>query len=138
MTELKLTTEEQARVRLIADYTLYAEARKFIADHNSVDGQKQMSGLIEFSRSWDELLRYVARQRERNWTGRTEYYKSFYIELERYLKRLPERVKTEFGLAPAGLPAAAEKQRIAALSQALSQAFVQYLAAENLWQEKIR
>ena len=124
---------DEAKINLLSDTTLYEEALRFVQDHKMPD-HSQLTGLMTFSRNWQELLDYVKHQDERDWSQQREYYKTFYHNLRRYLQDpqtgLRQRVKTDFALMTQGLSRSQEGNALDAWAQALAQEFVQHLVAE--------
>lgn len=136
--DLKRDQIDWTTIHLISDHVLYPEAVEFIARHQAIEGQKQMAGLVEYARSWEDLTRFVNHQRQRDWLGAKAYYKQFYEHLYRYLQDLQQRVKTKFGFVGEGLTRAQERAQTERYAQILAQEFIQHLAAENLWREKVQ
>jgi hypothetical protein len=134
---MTISSETWARIYLISDQVLYPEALEFINRHGTIEGQKQLAGLLDYAHNWDDLKRFVDNQRKRDWFGAKEHYKRFYQELDTYLRELQGRVKTTFNFVPEGLPRAKERAQTELYAQALAQEFIQHLAAENLWREKV-
>jgi len=134
---MELTIDQRTQIRLLSDYVLYPEAEQFIAKHGTIEGQKQMNGLLNYARSIEDLTRFVKHQGSRDWLGSKAYYRDFYNALRTYLDSLRRRVKAEFGLVPEELTRTQKRELTNAFAEALAREFVQHLAAENLRKEAL-
>ena len=56
----------------------------------------QINGLLEFSRSWDELTKFVNKQKTRDWQNKQSTYGKFYAELDQQLRDLQQLAKDQF------------------------------------------
>lgn len=134
---MELSSAERSRIHLLSDHTLYPAAVKFIATYGTVEGQKQMVGLLQYAHS-PELIRFVKHQAERDWSGNKTHYQQFYQSLKSYLDELRRQIKNEFDLIPQNLTKAETNRRVEMFFELLAPEFIQHLAAENLWQEKVQ
>lgn len=125
------------QIRLMSDEQLYREAVNFITEQHPVDGQTQMASLLSYTQSWDDLIGFVRHQSQRDWIGRKTYYKQFYIALESYLKQLSQQVETRFPPDP-NASKQAKRAWVDRYTLLVAREFVQHLAAENLYQEKVK
>ncbi len=88
MEHLNAILKEQ--LRHLSDTVLYAEAQKFLKEHQPPD-HSQLNGLLAFSRNAKELTGYVTRQRERNWgEGYKGHYSAFYGALDKTLRNMKD------------------------------------------------
>ncbi|HXL03347.1 MAG: hypothetical protein GX872_03705 [Firmicutes bacterium] len=126
-----LNEETLQAVRLISDNLLYPEAVTFV-NENDVPEDSQLTGLLEYSRQNDDLMRFIKRQEDRDWTGKKEHYKTFYRSLDSYLNNLRKKCKDEFDLVPADLGRTETKERVNEVSTLLAQEYITHLVAEAL------
>lgn len=138
---MKATSEQEAELRLLADGELYREAANLASEQRDVIGDRQlgnqMNGLLEYSRSWEELTSFVAHQKDRNWTGRRQAYQGFYSALHQYLNDLRADVKDQHHFVPDGLTNREAKERTRFFAGWLARAFIQHLVAEMMWQKEV-
>jgi hypothetical protein len=88
----------------------------------------QVAGLLNIARlvEYDELSRFVAHQRERNWPENKRSIKIVYTALERYFSDIyKRRISSEFHLTTDS------GQQLKEVMALLAQEFVQHLLAEN-------
>lgn len=138
MDEIKMTSDQMERIRLLEDGDLFHRAVTFAHSQPSVEN-KQLAGLLEFSRSWKELTYFVHHQKGRTWTGRKAPYQDFYNALDSYLQQdLRSQVKGNLGLIPAELTKKETNRRIDHFAGLLAQSFIQHLVAEMRWQEEVK
>lgn len=125
---------QSERIRLLSDTSMYRLSLDFVT--SCPEAQKvnyqQYSGLREFSRSWDELRKFVAHQKARDWASRIAY-KTFYDEIDRTLKELYRDVKQEYGLVPSDLTNNETKRLTEYFAGLLSREFVEHLAAHVMY-----
>ena len=123
-----------AKLRLISDNELYAEANQFAAEPNIPD-TKQLYSLLNYAVDWNTLNRFVKHQKERTWELSKAYYVDFYTKLDGVLNGkngLMDRTKTRWGLVPPGLNKTdtnAVAERWAAVA---AHEFIQHFVAEAL------
>jgi len=124
------THEQLVQMRLLSDRDLYAEAQEFLKTYRPPEN-KQLNGLLEFSRDIGELQSFVKHQKDRDWgTGAKQHYQTFYSELGDYLQKLRQRVKTPYGLVAGGLTAKTEKVQVDFFAGWLAREFIQHLVAQ--------
>ena len=128
-----MPSEEQLR-RLwnLSDEVLYPEAVTFLRRLINEQGcatlpASQVMGLLNVARTpvYNELVRFIRHQQERNWPESKKDIKIFYAELEKWLttfrnKRLREAFDLERG-----------SQEVDELMALLAREFIQHLVAEN-------
>lgn len=142
---MSATTIDERRLSVLSDNQLYRDAaeflERFVTDHTLPQNQ-QLVGLLNFSRSWGELLAFVKHQEGRDWGTRGQDYKQFYNLLRRYLDDpktgLRQRVKADLGLIPAGLVAKQEREVQEQWAGALAREFIQHLVAAALYHAQTR
>lgn len=135
MDEIKTTSDQMKRIRLLEDTDLYHAAITFARNQPSVE-TKQLNGLLEFSRSWDELTSFVRHQKSRTWTGQKAHYQDFYNALDSYLQQdLRSQVKNDSDFVPADLTKKESNRLVDHFAGLLAQSFIQHLVAEIGWQE---
>jgi|Deesub1362A_J573_1020465.scaffolds.fasta_scaffold00513_6 hypothetical protein len=132
---MELTRDQQREIWLISDRDLYCEAEQFLADHGAVD-RSQAEGLLDNAQSFGELQRFVRHQAGRDWTGRKEHYRDFYVSLDGFLKDLRRRVRDQYGLVPQGLPKEETKEQNDYFAELLAREFLQHLVAELMFQRR--
>ena len=124
---MKLTPKQEAQLRLLSDEELYRQAMAFVQESGTIEN-KQMSGLLEFSRSWKELEQFVNHQEGRDWgqpgKSKKAYYKTFYTKLKEQLKQLRSFI-------PSGLT----EEEADYFAGRLAREFIQHLVAEMRWKE---
>lgn len=123
----------------LSDDVLYREAVIFI--HELVKREdcqplpnSQVKGLLNIAKvsQYNELERYIAHQRKRDWNAKSRYLKTFYTELEKLLTAMKnKRLKQEFQLLTTKLTHAERMREIDELMAQLAYEFIQHLLAEN-------
>ncbi len=123
----------------LSDDVLYREAVVFI--HELVKREdcqplpnSQVKGLFNIAKAsqYNELERYIAHQRQRDWNAKNRYLKTFYTELEKLLTTMKnKRLKQEFQLLTTTLTHAESRREIDELMSQLAYEFIQHLLAEN-------
>lgn len=136
---MKLTPEQEICIRLLSEKELYHQAITFARSQEALTQdntqcQNQLTGLLQFSRSWDELTSFVKHQRERDWQGKREVYKTFYTEIEKQLDGFIEMAKENTVLVPQGLSKKETRERATNAAAAMAGEFLQHLYAEMLQQ----
>lgn len=126
------TPEEMERVRLLSDTVLYERARRFVQSTPAVEN-KQLNGVLEFSRSLPELMLFVVGQRKRRWTDREAHMKQFYEALYDALIRIMRDTRDIWGFVPRGLSEEEAQQRTAVFADLLARDFTQHMAAEMMY-----
>ena len=132
---MKPTPEQKVQIRLLSDGQLYDQAVTFVKQNDTLEN-KQMAGLLEFSRSWQELLKFVRHQKGRDWQRNKAYYADFYTQLEQQLEQLRAKVKSEYGMVPHGLTKKETSRHTEYFAGLLAREFIQHLVAEMMWKEK--
>lgn len=131
-----MTPDEEARLRLVSDNELLAEAVRFAADIDLPSAQ--INGLLSFSLGeWSELERFVSHQADRNWQevrGGEHPTKTFYKEMKEKLTWLREQ-SVAWGFVPDGLTKHEARDRPSAAAIRLAREFIQHLSAELLFQK---
>jgi len=135
---MKLTPEQETQIRLLSDTDLYAQAQDFARTHPPVE-PSQIAGLLEFSRSWQELEQFVKHQKDdRDWgTGSKAHYRDFYAALDAYLDKLRQDVQGRYGFVSDDLTKKQTRRRTARFAGLLAREFIQHLAAEVLWKKEV-
>jgi len=95
-----------------------------------------MAGLLEFSRSWEELLKFVRHQKGRDWQRKKAHYADFYTQLEQQLEQLRAKVKNEYGMVPHGLTKRETAKHTQYFAGLLATELIQHLVAEMMWKDK--
>jgi hypothetical protein len=138
---MKVTPQQETELTLLADGKLYQEAVNFAQEQRAVIDDRQfrhqIQGLLTFSRSWEELTRFVDHQRDRTWTGRRESYQAFYDALHRYLHQLGAALKDTYHFVPDDLTKRETDQYTEFFAGQLASTFIQHLAAEMMWQKEV-
>jgi hypothetical protein len=139
---MKLTLEQATILRVLDETTLCKQAEEFVKAHPAVENS-QMAGLLEFSRSWDELVRFVNHQKNnRDWgepgKSKRAHYKDFYTALDAYLKDLYREVQDQHELVPDGLTKNERRQLTSFYAGLLARDFIQHLVAEMMWQKEVK
>lgn len=128
-----LTPEQEQKISLLSDTTLYPEAAAFMG-HLSPLPTSQIMGLLNNTRvpSYGQLYAYVIHQRDRDWQGPKRGIKIFYTELEKVLSQMrKKRVVEEFRLLTPGQSSQQANQEADEIMTALAREFIQHLVAEN-------
>lgn len=131
---IKLSTDEESRIWLLSDGELYREAITFVKNSPSVEG-KQMNGLQQYSRSWDELDQFIKHQHERDWQEKKAHYKEFYASLGNTLKNLKDKVQAAYKFVPEGKLDQMAKEKRDYIAGLLAREFIQHLTSEMLMKE---
>jgi len=128
------TIRQSERIRLLSETSIYRLAIDFVDQHQETRevSDKQFNGLLEFSRSWGELTKFVKHQKERDWASRTAY-KTFYDEIDRTLNDLYRDVRQNYGLVPSDLTGRETKQLTEYFAGLLGREFVENLAAHVMY-----
>lgn len=132
---VQVTPEQQSQIRLLSDGELYRDAVDFVDKSRIVDN-KQMAGLLEFSRSWGELNKFVKHQKGRDWHGRNSHYTDFYTKLSKFLDKLRTKIKTDSDFVPNRSTNKETKKYADYFAGLLAREFIQHLVAEMMWKEK--
>ncbi|NLE46312.1 MAG: hypothetical protein GX620_16460 [Chloroflexi bacterium] len=137
-----LTAEQEAQVRLAGDATIYRDAMTFANAQQAVIEDKQFghqaSGLLEFSRDWDELERFIRHQKGRSWPQSKLHYGDFYAALGKYLQELRRDVKDKYGFVENGLTNNETREQTKFFAGLLAREFIQHLVAEMMWQKEVK
>jgi len=135
---MQATREQIAQMRLLSDGELYIEAQKFFKNYKPPEN-KQLAGLLEFSRDINDLQSFVKHQAGRKWVDSPKaHYETFYNELNKYLQKLRQQVKSPpHDLVMKGLTAKAEKDQVDFFAGWLAREFVQHLVAEAQMQTSV-
>lgn len=141
-----MTTPEEKRrllvvrekIRLYSDGPLYKEATAFIEAQGTVDGQTQMTSLLNYTQTWGDLINFVRQQSRRDWIGRKTYYRQFYTALEAYLNELRQRIEKEWFPPDPDLSKREKRDWVEEHAILAGREFAQHLAAENLYREKVK
>jgi hypothetical protein len=136
-----LIHDEQRRINLLSDTVLYQDAVMFVSD-NPPPKQSQLTGLLQFSRTWSEIKGYINHQRNRDW-GRDTDTPAFYEALRNYLygngaqrhkRSLETRISEEFGLIDSeALTKQERRDATEAYAGMLATAFVQHIVCAALF-----
>lgn len=133
---LVVTPDEFALVRVLSDGVLYEDARKFVATHCAERYPKtaQIQGLLEYSSDWNTLLSFVKHQADE----RDQHSdKEFYQALKKWLNEFRGRVQHELGFNFGEMPKDQLNKRLAVFCGLLAQEFIQHLAAELRYQSAL-
>lgn len=137
------TNEEQMRLlRALSDVELYQQAMNFLNAEVEINHEMQrrpplpntqIHGLLNVAQvnSYGELNKFIKHQYERRWE---KHIQTFYKDLEREIKKLPEFAKRE-GLIAEGLSVEQNREEVQRISHLLACEFIQHVAAENLVRE---
>lgn len=130
MSEIQTTAAEAEKIRLLADIEMYSRAVD-LAGEQLVISKNQIAGLRQFSRSWEELTRFIGHQKGKD---RDEVLQGFYTALDTELRDLRSIVQKK--LVPDDLSRKETRSRTDHFAGQLAHAFIQHLAAEIEWQQK--
>ncbi len=138
---MKTTTAQEAQIRRLSDSEIYHLAMTFanetesqtVLDYRSFGSQ--INGLLQFSRSWGELINFVKHQKGRNWQGQRQSYESFYTALEAKLNKIFADVKETYHLVSDGLTKAETRDQQEFFAGLLACEFIQHLYAEMLYRK---
>ena len=126
------TPAELEKVRVLSDTVLYERARKFVQTTPALDN-KQLNGVLEFSRSLPELMLFVVGQRKRRWLEKEADMKQFYEALYAALIRIMQDTRSVWGFVPRGASEEEAQQRTAVFADMLARDFAQHLVAEMMY-----
>jgi len=132
-----ITEKEQKKIRLLSDTELYPQAVEFMRGIANQLPQKQTNGLLNVSlaNTYDQLQRFVARQRDRRtWPPKERHIPIFYRELGQKLQRIESYV-------PPIMKSRAEqpsREDVQTLKMLLAREFIQHVLAENAYMGAIR
>lgn len=135
-----LTPEQELKISLLSDTTLYPEAVAFMGRLSPLP-TSQIMGLLNNTRAarYGQFYEYVIHQRERDWQSSKRDIKVFYTELEKTLSQMQKkRVIEEFRLLTPGLNSQQAKQEADEVMTALAREFIQHLVAENNLRAKLQ
>ena len=127
-----ITEKEQDRIRLLSDTELYPQAVEFMRGIANQIPQKQTNGLLNVSlaNTYDQLQRFVARQRDRRtWPPKERHIPIFYRELGQKLQRIESYI-------PSIMKSRTEqtsREDIQTLKMLLAREFIQHILAENAY-----
>lgn len=124
----------QHELRILSDEAMYPQAVRFARQHGRIQNN-QLTGLLQFSRSWDELTRFIHHQRERDWGGNLDY-PEFYAALDHELEDLRRMAKDR--LIPEDLTRRETQAQLDAVAGWLAHQFIQHLVAEMMLQREAR
>lgn len=135
----RLTPEQRAQIRILSDGDLYRDAITCARKHPGIENN-QLMGLLEFSRSWTELERFVRHQKdERDWgepgKSKKAHYQTFYDALAKQLEQLRKDVVDRYGLVPKGLGKNETAVQTDFFAGLLAREFIQHLTAEMMLRE---
>jgi hypothetical protein len=130
-----MTRDEETKIRLLSEGTLYQMAEEFVSQHGSFaddeQGRKQVNGILKYGREGlAKLDEYAKKQAARNWSGQKQHYRPLYQALQRKLSEIV-RLTKEQGFVAENLPD--NKVRMTEPASLLTQEFIQHLAAEMLY-----
>jgi hypothetical protein len=132
---MRLTHKQEVEIRLLSDTDLYHRAMAFAREHEAAAQHRttnsQLQGLIEFSRSWGELERFVKHQKSKE-----QAYKTFYVALDASLAELHILAKRQF--VPDGLTKRERREQADFFAGLLGREFVQHLTAEMMWKREVQ
>ncbi len=141
MSDPQTPPAQAEKIRLLADSEIYSKAITFADKQSAITiTNHQLAGLRQFSRSWDELIRFVHHQFVRHQKNFVRHqknkdcYHDFYNALHTDLQALRARVRDEF--VPANLTKQETKSRVDHFAGQLAHAFIQHLVAEIEWRQK--
>lgn len=126
------TPAELEKVRVLSDTVLYERARKFVQTTPALDN-KQLNGVLEFSRSLPELMLFVVGQRKRRWLEKEADMKQFYEALYAALIRIMQDTRSVWGFVPRGASEEEAQQRTAVFADMLARDFAQHMVAEMMY-----
>ncbi|MBV9688662.1 MAG: hypothetical protein JO202_03020 [Ktedonobacteraceae bacterium] len=133
-----ITEQEQAKIRLLSDTELYRQAVDFMRGIAKPIPQKQTNGLLNVSlaNTYDQLQKFVARQRDREtWPPTERHIRIFYRELGQKLKRMDDLYVSSIMKARTK---PAPQEDIQTLRMLLAREFIQHVLAENAYMGAIR
>jgi len=142
---MKLTPEQEAKIRWLSDNHLYQKAQNFVnhCQRNFIEG-KQQAGILEFSHTWKELNAFIHHQKSRDWetiSKKKAHYKLFYATLEEELQELLKLV-TQEKFVTGEVPSIKAEQKkyndeINEVAGLLAHEFIQHVVAEMRWQQDV-
>lgn len=133
-TDLTLSCEDQAKIRIYSDNRLFDQAVEFARSHNRKwPKPAQVQGLLQYaSNDWNELRQFVTHQKSKA----DHIDKEFYEALDKSLIDLAKWAKDGSGLI-VHLPTKVEREnRTSIVCTALAREFIQHLSAEILYQSQ--
>lgn len=134
------TPAQLQKIWHLSDTVLYPEAVAFMQDFVKREGHtlssSQMAGLLNSAEApkHEELQRFVANQRSRDWQGEKKYIGIFYKDLDERLRDLRNRlIQDKFHLLSdeRGVRVMATNQDVDLLMARLAREYIQHLVAEN-------
>ena len=132
---MRPTPEQENEIRLLSDTDLYDRAMAFASKHESTARHRttnnQLQGLMEFSRSWGELDRFVKHQKSKE-----QAYQTFYVALASSLNELYALAKIKF--VPDDLTKKERREQTAFFAGLLAREFIQHLTAEMMWKKEVQ
>jgi hypothetical protein len=131
---MSILRERQHEMRILSDEALYPQAVQFARQQGRIRNN-QLTGLLEFSRTWDELTRFISHQRDRDWGGNLDY-PEFYAALDHTLDDLRAMVKDRF--IPEELTRRETQAQTDVVAGWLAHEFIQHLVAEMMLQREAR
>ncbi|MGC9396914.1 MAG: hypothetical protein ACP5J4_18875 [Anaerolineae bacterium] len=137
---MQLTPDQETHIRMLSDREIYQAAMTFANEQQDVIAysqfNSQINGLLQFSRSWSELIGFVNHQKSRNWQGVRQSYGEFYTALNQQLNDLRRKVKDEF--VPDDLTKRESNELTDYFAGLLAHEFIQHLAAEMMWKKEVK
>lgn len=138
---MKLTAEQEAQIHRLSDGEIYRLAMTFaneptqqeILEYRSFSSQ--INGLLQFSRSWSELIDFVKHQKGRNWQGQKQSYEGFYTALEARLNQIFADVRETHHLVSDNLSKTETREQQSFFAGLLAREFIQHLYAEMLYRK---
>ena len=127
---------DYARLYRISDTYLYTEAQKFLKEVNPPD-KSQLTGLLTYSRTWSELKSFVNHQAGRNFGTKRKHYRTFYVQLKRYLEQeLQKYIRDEFASHLSDMTRKEKNVVMNTWSQMLAQEFIQHLTVHAQYENR--
>lgn len=133
---MKLTREQDIKLRLLSDNELYEDAVAFIRENRTVRNN-QMSGLRNISEAaagFSGVLKFTKHQASRTYRDRDT--KDFYAALTRKLEGLQKRLKADQDFLPDGLSKKELNKYAESYGLLIAREFINHLWAENSFQSK--
>ncbi|RME70870.1 MAG: hypothetical protein D6784_16000 [Chloroflexi bacterium] len=138
-TEIKPSSEQLQKIRLLSDEELYRMACQFIAENGAVDSNKQAVSLGMHTQDWDDLEWYVNHQAGRDWKSQKKYagYKQFFQNLKKQMAELRTKVEKEWFPPPPEYKTRNERKAwVNHFTILVAREFLQHLEAENFYQSR--
>lgn len=133
---MQLTSKHRSKIRKLSDTELYHEAMTFAGEHSPI-ANSQMTGLLEYSRSWAEINDFVAHQLKRDWgepgKSKRAHYREFYAALHKWLESLRRKLKDDYGFIPDDLTKKETRSLTGLFGGLLAREFIQHLATEMMY-----